>query len=650
MKKFAASSFAILLFFSCAFAQKYSIERYLNIRSAGSPTFSKDGGRIAFLTNITGTSQIWMVDSKGGYPEQMTAYADNVGFVEWSPAGNGLLFGKARGGDENTQLFWMSNDGADIKELTSDPKVRHNWGGWADDGKSIYYASNKRDRTFFDIYRMDLGTGVEELIFRQDGNNDFVAASNDGLKVIISRSGTEFGLDNNLYLIDTKTKTETLLTEHAGPALFGDVSFMADGKSILLGSDKEREFYNLAFMNVGESVNGRPAKEIQYQINENWDLDATEVSNDGSRVAYTLNREGFSELHVRSLETGGKPLLTFLAKDTMKIELPAQGIVGGLEFSDDGSKLALTFNSAKNNGDIWTYDLATKSLTQVTKSSRSGIPRESFIEPQLIKYKSFDGREISAWYYVPKNREYTATKTMGGTVTIKYAGDNLPVIVSVHGGPEGQERPGFSGLYQYYLSRGYAVLATNVRGSTGYGKTFSHLDDVEKREDSVKDLAYAVEWLKTSGGADPKKIAVMGGSYGGYMTLAAITLYPDLWAAAVNTVGIVNWETFLKNTSGYRRRQREVEYGRLDKDIDFLRAISPIKKIDRIKCPLFVIHGKNDPRVPYTEAEQIVKALKDRGAIVEYKLYDDEGHGISKLKNRLDLYPMVADFLDKYMK
>ncbi len=226
----------------------------------------------------------------------------------------------------------------------------------------------------------------------------------------------------------------------------------------------------------------------------------------------------------------------------------------------------------------------------------------------------------------------------------------MPVIVSVHGGPEGQERPGFNALYQYYLSRGYAILATNVRGSTGYGKTYTHFDDVKNREDSVKDLAAPVEWLKTKGGADPKKIAVMGGSYGGYMTLAAITLYPDLWAAAVDTVGISNWETFLKNTSGYRRRQREVEYGRLDRDIDFLRSISPITKIDRIKCPLFVIAGKNDPRVPWTEGEQIVNALKKRGAIVQWKLYDDEGHGVSKLKNRLELYPLVADFLDKYMK
>jgi dipeptidyl aminopeptidase/acylaminoacyl peptidase len=188
-----------------------------------------------------------------------------------------------------------------------------------------------------------------------------------------------------------------------------------------------------------------------------------------------------------------------------------------------------------------------------------------------------------------------------------------------------------------------------VRGSTGYGKTYTHLDDVRNREDSVKDLDAAAEWLKRNG-SDPRKIAIMGGSYGGYMTLAAITLFPDRWAAAVDTVGIANWESFLKNTSGYRRRQREVEYGRLDRDLDFLRSISPLARVDRIKAPLFVIQGKNDPRVPYTEAEQIVKAVKDKGGVVEYKLYDDEGHGISKLKNRLELYPLVADFLDKYLK
>jgi dipeptidyl aminopeptidase/acylaminoacyl peptidase len=273
----------------------------------------------------------------------------------------------------------------------------------------------------------------------------------------------------------------------------------------------------------------------------------------------------------------------------------------------------------------------------LTQSSLAGIPQSSFVEPELIRYKTFDGRQIPAWYYRPQNGSLSN-------------GRGFPVIVNVHGGPEGQAQPGFNGVNQYFLSRGYAVLAPNVRGSTGYGKTFTHLDDVEKREDSVKDLAAAVEWLKTQGGADPKRIAVTGGSYGGYMTLAAITLYPDLWAAAIDTVGIANFESFLKNTSGYRRKLREVEYGTLERDLEFLKSVSPLFKVDRIKTPLMVIHGKNDPRVPYTEAEQIVEALRKRGSPVEYKLFDDEGHGVNKLSNRLIVYPLMADFLDKYMK
>lgn len=638
--------FALLMFCGSVFAQSYSIERYLNIRSAGSPTFSPDGKRVAFLTNITGTSQIWMMSATGGYPEQITAYDDNISFVEWLPDNKGLIFGKAIGGNENTQFFWLSDDGANIKELTNTPTVRHNFGGITKDGTKIFYTSNKRDRNWFDVYAMNLADGKEEILLQDDSSNFVAAVSDDGNRLIVSRSSIRFSLDNDLYLVEAKTKQATHLTPHDEATQYSDVHFLPDNKTIVFGTNDKREYYNLAEMSL--KVDGYPtatelANKVRVIDNTNWDLGASQVSPHGDLFAYTINREGFSELFLRKIETDGKPLISSLDTKSESVALPAKGIVGGLEFSDDGTKLAFTFASAKNNTDIWVYDLLTKKLTQVTKSSRSGIPQSSFIEPELIKYKSFDEREITAWFYLP-------TAQLGGSPRLGIVRGKVPVIVSVHGGPEGQERPGFNPLYQYYLSRGYAILATNVRGSTGYGKTFAHLDDVEKREDSVKDLASAVEWLKTSGGADAKRIGIMGGSYGGYMTMAAITLYPDLFAAAVNTVGIVNWESFLKNTSGYRRRQREVEYGRLDKDIDFLRRISPIAKVDKIKTPLFVIHGKNDPRVPYTEAEQVVKALQTRGATVEYKLFDDEGHGISKLKNRLVLYPLVADFLDKYMK
>jgi dipeptidyl aminopeptidase/acylaminoacyl peptidase len=611
--------------------ERYGIERYLNIRAASSPALSPKGDRVAFLTNITGTPQVWMVSAQGGWPEQMTFYSDRVDFVRWSPDGSALVFAKAKGGDENAQLFLLSPDGSEIKALTNTPTVRHNFGSWSHDGKKISYASNKRNKDYFDIYVMDVATGREELVYQQDGSNDVEAWSFDDRYLIVSHANEQLSLDNDLYLVDTQTKQATHLTPHQGAAQFGDVFFAPNGHSIFFGTNDKREYYSLAEMNL-------QSRKVDIIDDTQWDLAATEMSDDGSLFAYTINRDGFSELYVRQLDTDGKPLITVMGAKGTPVELPGKGIVSGLQFSKDNSHLAFTFNGARYNSDVWLYNLKTRKLSQVTHSSTAGIPRSSFVEPQLIHYKSFDGREIPAWYFRSNNIQVDSTN------------HPIPVIVSVHGGPEGQEQPGFSSIYQYFLSRGYAILAPNVRGSTGYGKTYTHLDDVRKREDSVKDLAAAVEWLKTSGGADSRRIAVMGGSYGGYMTLAAVTLYPDLWAAAVDTVGIANFESFLKNTSGYRRKLREVEYGSLEHDLDFLRSISPLAKVERVKSPLMIIAGKNDPRVPYTEAEQMVKALRDRNAVIEYKLFEDEGHGVAKLSNRLIVYPLMVDFLDRYMK
>jgi dipeptidyl aminopeptidase/acylaminoacyl peptidase len=630
-------------------AQPYTIQQYLNIKSAGGATLSPDASRMAFTTNATGTSQIWIMELPSGTPRQITNYEDNVGFVRWLPDGSGLVFGKARGGDENTQFFWMKPDGSGVRELTSDPKVRHNFAGVSKDGSKIYYASNKRNRNFFDVYVMELESGKETMLYQYDGNINIAAVNDDGSKFVLSRSGIEKSLDNDLYLVDVATKKETHLTPHEDASEWGSVEFVGD--TLVYVTNDKREFEGLAQMrrkNAAVDDWSAPNREVAIIDDRPWDIGGVTVNDAGTMMAYSVNREGFSELFLRRIEPASK-----IAETAEQISLPAQGIAGGVNFSRDGSKLTFNFSSPQHNADVWLYDIKSKKLTQVTTSDRAGIDFATFVAPELIKFKTFDGREIPAWYYKPKGSDAVKaeSRTTDDSVSLTITRQpRLPVIVSVHGGPEGQSRPGFNPLFQYYVSRGYAVLDPNVRGSTGYGKTYTHLDDVEKREDSVKDLAAAHEWLVRSGNADPKRIAVMGGSYGGYMTMAAITLYPDLWSAAVNTVGIVNWETFLQNTSGYRRRQREVEYGRLDRDIEFLRRVSPMRKIDVIKTPLFVIHGKNDPRVPYTEAEQVVAALKKRNAVVEYKLYDDEGHGISKLKNRLELYPLVADFLDRHMK
>lgn len=640
--------------------ERQGIERYLNIRSASSPSLSPRGDRVAFLTNITGTAQVWIVGAQGGWPEQMTFYADKVDSVAWSPDGAGLVFTKSRGGDENAQLFWISADGSEIRALTNAPDVRHNFGSWSHDGRKISYASNKRDPDFFDIYVMDVAAGREEMVYQQNGSNRAVAWSHDDRQLIVTHDNEQLSLDNDLYLLDIATKQATLLTPHEGASQFGHVHFTRDNRSVILGTNDKREFYSLARMDL-------QSKKIEILDDTRWDVKALELSNDGAMLAYSLSRDGYAELLVREISPAG-----VLSPKSEPVALPSKGVINQPKFSRDNRKLAFVFDGSRFNPDIWIYETAPRKLSQVTHSSRAGIPQSSFVEPELIRYKTFDGREIPAWYYRPQAAALPLVGGAGANLSVSTGGNasasaavstgnvtlsvsagrtgGLPVIVSVHGGPEGQEQPDFDIIYQYFLSRGYAILATNVRGSTGYGKTFTHLDDVRKREDSVKDLAAAVEWLKAQGGADPRRIAVMGGSYGGYMTLAAITLYPELWAAAVNTVGIANFESFLKNTKGYRRKLREVEYGSLERDLDFLRSISPIYKVDRIRTPLMVIQGKNDPRVPYTEAEQIVKALRERNAPVEYKLFEDEGHGIAKLSNRLIVYPLMADFLDRYMK
>jgi dipeptidyl aminopeptidase/acylaminoacyl peptidase len=609
--------------------EAYSIDRFLNIRSASLPTVSPDGNQVAFLTNITGTSQVWTIDSKGGWPDQRTFYMDNVDFVSWSPAGNGLIFTKAKGGDENAQLFWLSADGSQVRTLTDDPTIRHISPIWSHDGKHIAYGSNRRDRKFFDIYVMNIGSGKEELIYKEDGSNKPVAWSYDNQNLIISRDSDQLALDNDLYLVNISSKESIHLTPHKEPTLYEHVHFTSDGRSIILSTNHNREWSSLARMDLN-------SKQLSILHNLSWDLSDLDLSEDGSWLAYTVNHAGYSDLYICKTQD-----LNDISNRSISIKLPGKGVISSLNFFKDNSRLAFSFTGARYPSDIWIYNLKNNETMQLTRSTRAGIPDDVFVEPELVEYKSFDNLKVPAWYYRPKGDVANAQKALNKNL--------LPVIVSVHGGPEAQERPIFSAVYQHLLTRGYAILAPNVRGSVGYGKTYTHLDDVRKREDSVKDLAAAVDWLKSQSEIDSNRIAVMGGSYGGYMTLAAITLYPDLWVAAVNTVGIVNFESFLKNTAGYRRKLREVEYGSLDKDLEFLRSISPLNKVDRIRTPLMVIHGKNDPRVPYTEAEQIVKALKSKGGSVEYELFEDEGHGIRKLSNRLKVYPKVVEFFDRYM-
>jgi dipeptidyl aminopeptidase/acylaminoacyl peptidase len=360
-----------------------------------------------------------------------------------------------------------------------------------------------------------------------------------------------------------------------------------------------------------------------------WDVELLHASPDGSALAYVVNEDGVSKLYLHDLQTG--------ATRPAPIPDPAPGVVAWLDhtlsFSPNGRSLAFSWTSATRTSDVWVWDLNTDTVQAITRSAHGGLLPDSFVAPELIRYPSFDGLDIPAWFY----------KATNGTDQLQ------PAIVVVHGGPESQARPFFQFFVQYCVHHGYAVLAPNVRGSTGYGSHYGHLDDVEKRMDSVADLAHAAHWLKAQPGIDGDQLIVYGGSYGGFMVLATLTTNPDLWAAGVDVVGISNFVTFLERTSGYRRAHREAEYGSLQRDRDLLERISPLNQVDKIAVPLMVIHGANDPRVPLNEAEQLVQALQARNVPVEFLVFDDEGHGVIKLHNKRVAYPSIIRFLNTFI-
>ncbi|QSG07287.1 alpha/beta hydrolase family protein [Halapricum desulfuricans] len=607
---------------------QFDLERYLNVRSAYGASLAVDG-TLAFLMDTTGTAQVWTLEESGGWPRQRTFGEESVGFVSWSPERHELAFSRDEGGNERAQLFRLAPDSGEVHALTDVPEAKHRWGGWSHDGDRVAFTSNRRDERVFDVYvqgRTESG-GDADLVYEGDGWLSLGGWDPDDERLLVVESHSSF--DQDLYALDVDTGKLTHLSPHEGAVRHQSAGWGPDGESIYLVTDRDSDTLYLARLDVETG-----AVETVVGGGE-WNVDGVALDQESGRLAYSRNVEGYTELTVGELD-GPTDVRTY-----PELDLPG-GLAGGVAWSDDADRFALTATGRTENANVHVVDLETRrepggatgtASERWTRASTAGIPRESFRKPELIHYETFDGREIPALFSLPEQ---------------PVAGET-PVIVDVHGGPESQRRPSFSGLTQYFLSRGYAVLEPNVRGSTGYGKAYTHLDDVEKRMDSVRDLRAGADWLADHGLIDPDRIAVKGGSYGGFMVLAAMTEYPELWAAGVDVVGIANFVTFLKNTGSWRRELREAEYGSLADDREFLESISPVNRVDRIEAPLFVVHGENDPRVPVGEAEQIVAALRDRDVPVELRIYDDEGHGLSKRTNQIDAYTDVVAFLDEHV-
>jgi len=617
---------------------RFSIDRFLNIRSATSPTFSPDGRFVAFLTNITGVMQLWQVPVEGGWPTQLTFTNESVRSAHYSPIRHEIIYSMDTGGNERTQLYLLKGvgvgtdhgigDGWVSENLTNHPEAIHTFGGWSHDGEKITFAANREKPDRFDIYIQDLKAIRErkrpeaaKLLAKGPGGYYMAHGwSPDDSQLLLSRN--ESNQKQELFILDVASGKSRHIPPGIDEAQYHSPRWSADGKSVYCASTTgghDKAMFGV--INLATGVHGYYGSE---EVAAEMEAEAVEHSRKGPWIATIFNDEGRSVL-VLETEAG------------IKVRRPKGlplGVIAQVEFSPDDSQVAMVLDGPRHNPDIWVWDHEAKKVRQLTHSGQAGIPFSAFVDPELIHYETFDKRKIPAWFYPP------AEKT-----------DHLPpVIVYPHGGPESQTRPNFNPIFQYFIQAGYAILAPNVRGSTGYGTAYMNLDNTTKRMDSVKDLAHAAYWLRDQKKGDPKRLAVFGGSYGGFMVLAQVTHYPELWAAGIDVVGIANWITFLEKTGTYRRAHREAEYGNLGEHRKFLEEISPIKHVDKIKCPMMVIHGANDPRVPIAEAEQIVAALKKRNIPVEYLRYEAEGHGLAKLKNRLDAYPKMVAFLDKYLK
>jgi dipeptidyl aminopeptidase/acylaminoacyl peptidase len=600
------------------------LNRYQNTRGAGFQDWAEDGRSLFITTRFGNTAQLHHVAMPGGARRQLTFFKEPVGGAIRRPGGPALAFRLDEGGGEFYQFFILDPRTGDHRRIT-DGESRNGFARWSRDGRRLAFQSTRRNGRSNDVWVMDPD---------EPGSARMVVESPDGSMWgprDWSPSGKHLLIQNyvsittsSIHLLELESGELEHLAggEGAGGVHIG-LGFDREGTGILLLTDRDSGFARLAHMDLS-------TKKITIITGDiDWDVDGWELSDDGTRAAFTVNEGGIDRLYLMDPKT----------RRYERVEQVPTGLVGNLRFSPEGRRLALSLNSARGPSDVYTLELGedpltATGLTRWTHSEVGGLDTEAFVEPELMEFPTFDGRQIPAFVYKP-------------------AGPGPhPVVVYIHGGPEGQYRPGFSSIFQMWIAElGVAVVAPNVRGSSGYGKEYVTLDNAYKREDSVKDIGALLDWIATRDDLDAGRVAVYGGSYGGYMVLASLMHYSDRLAAGVDIVGVSNFVTFLENTQGYRRDLRRVEYGD-ERDPEmraFLNRTAPSNNAERIRAPLFVAQGQNDPRVPVTESEQIVEAVRAAGHDVWYMNALNEGHGFRKKENR-DLYhQIVVMFLGEHL-
>ena len=601
--------------------QPFDLEKLYLTRNVGATAWSPDGKQIAFVTNISGRNNLWTVPAGGGWPVQLTVSNQRQTAPAWSPDGKSIAFMSDYDGDEQWDIFVVNAQNGEVTNLTRTKDISEESPAWSPDGKWIAYTVKPRTSSTYEIDLINpttrqvkhLTTGTPKEL-----SNGGVIWSRDGKTIVYTQSHAT-GKDSNIFLLDLATGHSTLLTPHKGENNYSASDISPDGRWVLLTSNASNGYDNVALLDVA-------TKKLGWLTQEKWEIESGSFSPDGKLATWSANVDGNEDLFVYDIA----------AKKASALPLP-KGVnsLGGAEsaFTRDGSRLLYYHNGPNAPQDVWVYDLASGKSQQITNSFVGGIRADDMVEPYLVHFPSKDGKfQISAFVYVPYNLPQ---------------GEQTAAVVYVHGGPQSQTVNSFNRNIQYLVNQGYLVIAPNYRGSTGYGKEFMDANRFDMGGGDLADCVAAAEFAKATGLVDPKKVAIMGGSYGGYMTMMGVTKAADEFAAGVAIVPFVNWFTEIKNEDPLLREYDLATMGDPDdpKNKQLFEDRSPAYHLDKIKAPLMMLAGSHDPRCPASETRQVQEAIEKRGGKVEVKIYENEGHGFSKVENMIDAYKRVAGFL-----
>jgi dipeptidyl aminopeptidase/acylaminoacyl peptidase len=602
-----------------AVERNFEIEKLYMTRAVGGTAWSPDGKTIAFISNISGRNNIWLVPSEGGWPTQLTVSDQRQARPAWSPDGKWIAYMSDYDGDEQWDIFMVAPKTGEVKNVTNTREIAEEDPAWSPDGRYLVYMVKPKTSSVFEIDVFD--TVLRDVKHITTGTpNDKMNVrpiwSHDGKWIAYTQEQAK-GTDSNIFIAEVATGKSDLLTPHEGEQIFRVSDFSPDAASLLLTSNAVNGYENVGVLNIA-------SKKITWLTKEKWETSAGHFSPDGKSVTWTANVDGNTDIFIHDLSPG----------KTTPLPLP-KGVneLGGAEsaFTRDGSRLLYYHDGAKAPNDAWVYALATGKSHQVTSSLVGGVQADEMVEPFLVHYPSRDGKwTISAFVYVPFNLPRQPIS---------------PAIVYVHGGPASQTVNSFNRLIQYMANQGYIVIAPNYRGSTGYGKDFQHANLFDMGGGDLQDVLAAADWIKKTGYVDPKKLILMGGSYGGYLTMMGVTKAPDVWAAGVPIVPFVNWFTEIEHEDPVLQQSDIATMGDPKTNKALFEDRSPIFFVDKIKAPLFILAGGNDPRCPEEESQQVVDAVKKNGGKAELKVYKNEGHGFAKVENLIDAYRRATGFL-----